>query len=121
MRKFIWWGTGVAIALWSIVAYVAYALVDLFGSSAASYGSVPGFTPDTYSFGWFAEALHSLGLSAVFLVWLVGTLGILAGACIGHAMTGRRRAELPGRQSWGSTIPSGPAGRPNWRDPRRQG
>ncbi|MCZ0735784.1 hypothetical protein [Phreatobacter sp. AB_2022a] len=120
MRKFIWWGTGIAVALWSIVAYVAYALVDLFGSSAAGYGSVPGFTPDTYSFGWFAEALHSLGLSVVLLVWLVGTLGILAGAGIGHAMTRRRQDSLPGRRSWGSTIPSGPPGRPGWRDPRAQ-
>ncbi|MBN8939426.1 MAG: hypothetical protein J0H01_08050 [Rhizobiales bacterium] len=116
MRKFIWWGTGIAVALWSIVAFVAYSLVDLFGSSAAGLSTVPGFTPDSYSVGWFADALHNLGLSVVFLVWLVGALGLLAGAGIGHALTGGRRDTLPERRSWGSSIPSGPpsaAGRPD--------
>lgn len=108
MRKFIWWGTGIAVALWSIVAFVAYSLIDLFGSSAAGLSNVPGFTPDSYSVGWFADALHSLGLSVVFLVWLVGTLGLLAGAGIGHALSGGRRDRLPERRSWGSSIPSGP-------------
>ncbi|MGL4288481.1 MAG: hypothetical protein ACRCVA_19180 [Phreatobacter sp.] len=108
MRKFIWWGSGIAVALWSIVAFVAYSLIDLFGSSAAGWSNVPGFTPDPYSFGWFADALHSLGLSVVLLVWLVGALGILAGAGIGHAVSGRRRDSLPERRSWGSSIPSGP-------------
>jgi hypothetical protein len=112
MRKFIWWGVGIAIGLWSAFAFVAYSVVDFFGSSAAGIGGVPGFTPDPYSFGWFAEAARGLGVSVIFTVWLVGALGLLAGALIGHSLSRPRRDSLPDRRSWGSSIPSTPPGPP---------
>jgi hypothetical protein len=110
MRKFIWWGTAIAVGAWSVFSFLVYSVIDFFGSGAAGMSNVPGFTPDPYSFGWFAEAARSLGLSMVFTVWLVGTLGILLGAFIGHSLTGRRRESLPERRSWGSSIPSSQPG-----------
>ena len=111
MRKIVWRAALVGMAFWSVFAWIAYSLVDIFGSGAASVGTVPGFPAEPFTFAWIAAKLHGLGLSAVFTGWLIGIAVILGIASLVQRLFGLRPPErLPGRQSWGSSIPSGSFG-----------
>jgi len=109
--RFVWWGAFAGAAVWSFVALVSYLVFDTIGAGMASYGTVPGFTPEPFSFAWIAARAHSLGIGAIALGWLCGLAVIFGLTAILHRIFGRRAARaLPGRRSWGSSIPSGRPG-----------
>lgn len=109
MTRIVWWGALVGAAMWSIFSLVAYAVVDTVGAGASSYGTVPGFPPEPFTFAWIAALVHSLGVSAVTVTWLFGLAFIFGVPLVLQRIFGRRRAQpaLPARHSWGSSIPSG--------------
>jgi hypothetical protein len=108
MRKIVWRTALVGMGFWSIFAWIAYSLVDVFGTGASTVGTVPGFPPEPFSFAWIAAKFHGLGLSAVFVGWAIGIGMILAVTLLIQRLFGLSpRDTLPGRRSWGSSIPSG--------------
>lgn len=109
--RYVWWGAFAGAAVWSFVALMSYLVFDTIGTGVVSYGSVPGFTPEPFSFSWFATGAHSLGIGAITLGWLFGLAVIFGATAIIHRIFGRRAARaLPGRSSWGSSIPSAAPG-----------
>ena len=105
--RFVWWGAFAGAAVWSFVALMSYLVFDTIGTGMVSYGSVPGFTPEPFSFAWIAAGAHSIGIGAIMLGWLFGLAVIFGVTAILHRIFGRRAAAaLPGRASWGSSIPS---------------
>ncbi|MCZ8315981.1 hypothetical protein [Phreatobacter sp.] len=109
--RFVWWGACAGAAVWSFVALMSYLVFDTIGTGMVSYGTVPGFTPEPFSFAWIAAAAHSLGIGAIALGWLFGIAVIFGGTAILHRIFGRRAAPaMRGRTSWGSSIPSGAPG-----------
>lgn len=101
----------IGAAFWSLFALVAYATVDMVGTGASSYGTVPGFPPEPLSFAWIAARLHGASLWAVGLSWIAGLAVVFGGAAIVQKLVGGGRPALPpGRQSWGSSIPSAAPG-----------
>lgn len=109
MTRIVWWGALVGAAMWSIFSLVAYAVVDTVGAGASSYGTVPGFPPEPFTFAWIAARVHGLGVSAVTVTWLVGMALILGSAALFQRFFGRRRQALPqAPRSWGSSIPAPP-------------
>ncbi len=118
MNRLIWIGAAIAMAGWSLMAFIVHGLVDVFGSAAAGVGAVPGFAPDPLSWGWFAATLRATGLSAIWGGWAIGIAIIAALAYAASRLTGRRKNRerdrfQPKARSWGSAIPSGapPEGR----------
>jgi hypothetical protein len=109
MRKALRWATLLGLVAWTAFACIAYGVVNIFGSSAASVGAVPGFAPEPYTFAWIASQLHGAGLSAVFVIWLIGTGWIAGLSLVAHLVMRKLNPALPRQQSWGSSIPSGPA------------
>lgn len=112
MTRIVWWGAVVGAAFWSVFAFVAYAVVDTVGGGAASYGTVPGFPPEPFTFAWIAAKAHGLGLSSIAAGWLIGLAMIFGSAALFQRLFGRRRPALsaPPPRSWGSSIPSGSFG-----------
>ncbi|MGU9980771.1 hypothetical protein ACJ4V0_12100 [Phreatobacter sp. HK31-P] len=108
MTRIVWWGALVGAAFWSVFAFVAYAVVDTVGVGASSYGTVPGFPPEPFTFAWIAARAHGLGVSSIAAVWLIGLVIIFGSAALFHRLFGRRVPALPPTpRSWGSSIPSG--------------
>lgn len=108
VTKLAWASAWIGGAFWSLFALVAYATVDMVGTGASSYGTVPGFPPEPFTFAWIAARLHGASLWAVGLSWLAG-LGLMFGsAALVQKFFGGGPALPPGRRSWGSSIPSGP-------------
>lgn len=108
ITKTAWAFAWIGAAFWSLFALVAYATVDMVGTGASSYGTVPGFPPEPFTFAWIAARLSSASLWAVTLGWLAGLAAMFGGAAIVQKLFGAARPALPpGRQSWGSSIPSG--------------
>ncbi|QCK85832.1 hypothetical protein E8L99_08675 [Phreatobacter aquaticus] len=109
MRRALRWATLLGLVAWTLIAWLAHGLVDLFGSGAASVGAVPGFAPEPYTFAWIASQLRGAGLSAVFAVWVIGAGWILGLSLLAHLIMRKLNPALPRLQSWGSSISSGPA------------
>jgi hypothetical protein len=116
VSRIVWRAALVGVAVWSVVAFVTYSVVDLVGSGASTYGTVPGFPAEPFTFAWIAAKAHGIGLSAVAAGWLVGTAMILGGAALFQRFFGwpARLATRP--RSFGSSIPSG-----TFDGPRRPG
>lgn len=111
MTRIVWWGALVGAAFWSIFALIGYAVVDTVGSGASSYGTVPGFHPEPFTFAWIAARAHGFGLFAVLAGWLVGLAMIFGTAALFQRLFGKRRVPpVPAPKSWGSSIPSGTFG-----------
>ena len=111
MTRIVWWGAFVGAAFWSVFSLVAYAVVDTVGAGASSYGTVPGFPPEPFTFAWIAARVHGLGVSAVGVTWLIGMALILGSAALFQRFFGRRRPALPqAPRSWGSSISAPPPG-----------
>jgi hypothetical protein len=107
VSKIVWRAALVGVAVWSLVAFIAYSVVDVVGTGASTYGTVPGFPAEPFTFAWIAAKFHGLGLSAVGAGWLVGTAVILGGAALFQRFFGGPVRALPKPRSFGSSIPSG--------------
>ncbi len=107
MARIVWRFALVGVAIWSVVAFLTYSVIDLVGSGASAYGTVPGFPAEPFTFAWIAAKLHAVGVSAVAFGWLVGASVILGGAALFQRFFGGGQRRLPERRSYGSSIPSG--------------
>ena len=79
MRKLIWTFGWAAVAVWSLFAFAAYGLVDLFGGLAARHADIVPGQPETVEWlSGFFLALRNLGTTLILLVWGFVSLCILS-------------------------------------------
>jgi hypothetical protein len=85
MKKIVWPIVGVAIAIWSGLAWLAYGLVGWGGQIASSNADVVTAHPETVEWlSWLAMFGSGVGEWLVLGIWAVGTFLALA---IGFAGT----------------------------------
>ena len=79
MTRVLWVLAWIAVAVWSLVAFSAYGLLDLFGGllarNADSLASDAGTVEWLF---WVANGLKNLGLTAILVVWGLVSLAMLA-------------------------------------------
>ena len=79
MMKLIWTFGWAAVAVWSLFAFAAYGLVDLFGGLAARHADVVPGQPETVEWlSGFFLTLRNLGTTLILLVWGFVSLCILS-------------------------------------------
>jgi hypothetical protein len=109
MRRLLWAVAWIAIAVWSLVAWGAYGLLDLFGDMAVRNADMVGGNPESVEWiAWALATLRGLGLGAVVFVWGLVSLLILAvpaalSLLLPRAQPVRMRDEWRG-------YPAGPSG-----------
>jgi len=79
MRRLLWVLAWIAVALWSLFAWGAYGLLDIFGDLAVRNADIVSDHPETVEWlSWAFATLRSLGLGAIVFVWGAVSLLILA-------------------------------------------
>ena len=79
MTRLLWLLAWIGVAIWSLFAWAAYGLVDLFGGLAARHADTVTGHPDTVVWlSWTFGVLRDLGLGAIVVVWALGSLVMLA-------------------------------------------
>ncbi len=79
MRRLVWALAWTAVAVWSLLAWGAYGLLDLVGGLAAGGAVSIALDPGVGSVvTWTVNALKGLGLFAIVAVWGFVSLVILA-------------------------------------------
>ena len=95
MRRLLWILAWVAVAVWSLFAWGAYGLFDLFGDVAVRNADAVTNHPETVEWlSWALSVLRSLGLAAIIVVWAAISLLILAVPTIIGFFLGRSRPEV---------------------------
>jgi hypothetical protein len=83
MRKLLWVLAWTGVAIWSLFAWGAYGLLDLFGGLAVRNVDIVTDHPETVEWlSWAFATLKSLGLGAIVFVWAMVSLIILAVAAV---------------------------------------
>jgi hypothetical protein len=120
VSRLVWALAWIAVAIWSLVAWGTYGLVELFGDVAVRNADVVTGHPETVEFlAWALATLRSLGLVAVVVVWGLVSLLILGVAALVSRLFGRRHP-APRVPEWQQTFhvdrpaepPRPPAGGP---------
>jgi hypothetical protein len=123
MRRLLWILAWIGVALWSLFAWGAYGLLDIFGDFAVRNADIVSEHPETVEWlSWGLAVLRSLGLGAVVFVWAAVSLLILAvPAVLGLILP---RAQPVERNLYPQGTPGGMPARdgsqPMLRDPPRQ-
>jgi hypothetical protein len=79
MRRALWVLAWIGVALWSLFAWGAYGLLDVFGGIAARNADVVTSQPEAVEWlSWALSTLKGLGLAAIVVVWGLVSLLILA-------------------------------------------
>ncbi len=79
MRRLVWALAWTAVAVWSLLAWGAYGLLDLVGGLAAGGAGSIAVDPGIGSVvAWIVNAIKGLGLFAIVAVWGFVSLVILA-------------------------------------------
>jgi hypothetical protein len=79
MTRVLWVFAWIAVAIWSLVAFSAYGLLDLFGGLLARNADSLASDPCTVEWlFWVTNGLKKLGLAAILLVWGLVSLAMLA-------------------------------------------
>ena len=107
MTRVLWVFAWIAVAIWSLVAFSAYGLLDLFGGLVARNADTLAREPGTVEWlFWITNGLKNIGLTAILLVWGLVSLAILAVpwtlsrlAARATAPPGRRRSPSWDRRS----------------------
>ena len=95
MRRLLWILAWVAVAVWSLFAWGAYGLFDLFGDVAVRNADVVTNHTETVEWlSWSLSVLRSLGLAAIIFIWAAISLLILAVPAIIGLFLGRSRPEV---------------------------
>ncbi|MGO4573867.1 hypothetical protein [Microvirga sp. 2TAF3] len=111
MRRLLWIVAGTFVVLWSLLAWGAYGLIDLFGSTVVRHADVVSNRPETVEWlSWGLAALRNLGLAAVVFVWGLVSLLILAVPILMSFVLGRA-ARPASPMGWQMDYP-----RPGYRD-----
>ncbi|WP_230534353.1 hypothetical protein [Microvirga roseola] len=98
MRRALWILAWIAVAIWSLFAWGAYGLLDVFGDYAARNAEVVTSHPETVEWlSWALVSLRSLGLIAVVVVWGAVSLLILAVPAVLGLFLGRPHSDARNR------------------------
>ncbi|SCY01835.1 hypothetical protein [Microvirga guangxiensis] len=108
MRRLLWILAWIGVVLWSLFAWGAYGLLDIFGDVAVRNADIVSDHPETVEWlSWSLAVLRSLGLGAIVFVWGAVSLLILAvPAVIGFVLPRAR----PEERVFPSQGPRGGAG-----------
>ena len=90
MKRLIWIVAWISVAVWSLFAWGAYGLIDVFGNMAAGNADVVSNPEAVEWLSWSLRVLRGLGLAAVIGVWAFVSLVILAVAWVLARLVGRR-------------------------------
>lgn len=105
MKRALWVLAWIAVALWSLFAWGAYGLLDVFGDFAARNADMVTSQPETVEWlSWALVTLRGLGLAAIVFVWGAVSLLILAvpavlGLFLGHSDSDNRNRSYPVRDA----------------------
>lgn len=100
MKGLIWFISVVVFALWSFVAWGAWALVGVAGRVASQNADVVPGSPELVEWvSWLAGAGADVGAWLVIGVWGLGALTILALTALANKLLAGRRLPLPVRGS----------------------
>jgi hypothetical protein len=79
MRRLLWVLAWISVAIWSLFAWGAYGLFDLFGGVAVRNADMVTNHPESVEWlAWALAVIRSLGLTAIVVVWAAISLMILA-------------------------------------------
>jgi hypothetical protein len=109
MSRLIWVIAWFGIAIWSLVAFLAYGLVDALGSAAMRNADMFSSDPETVE--WVFRVIswiHSLSTSIALVVWGVVSLAILGVPWLLDRMVGRSTVVVRS----GAVPPGAPFRRP---------
>jgi hypothetical protein len=96
MTRVLWVFAWIAVAIWSVVAFSAYGLLDLFGGLLARNADTLASEPGTVEWlFWITNGLKNVGLTAILLVWGLVSLAILAVPWTLSRLAGRATAPPP--------------------------
>lgn len=111
MRHLLWTVSTILVGLWSLFAWGAYSLIDLFGSTAARHADSVTNHPETVEWlSWGLGAFKNLGLAAVIIIWGLVSLLILAIPTALSLLVGKSMRPV-GPAGWPPSYP-----RPGYRD-----
>ncbi|MET0528968.1 MAG: hypothetical protein ABW003_11620 [Microvirga sp.] len=119
MRRLLWSVAWIAVAVWSLVAWGAYGLLDLFGDMAVRNADMVGGNPESVEWlAWALATLRGLGLGAIVFVWgLVSLLILAVPAVLGLIIPRSQSVQM--REEWRG-YPSGDGYQPPPQAPIRQ-
>lgn len=90
MRGFLWLCAWVAVALWSLAAFLAYGLIDAVGDLAMRNADAFSADPETVEWIWRVFSwLHGFSTSIALVAWGVVSLAILAVPWLFDRLIGR--------------------------------
>jgi hypothetical protein len=79
VRRLLWVGAWFAVAVWSLIAFAAYGLIDAAGSVAMRNADVFSTDPATVEWIWQVFSwLRGLSTSIALVIWGVISLAILS-------------------------------------------
>ncbi len=106
MRRVVWFFAWAAVAVWSLIAWGAYGLLDLVGGLAAGgAGSIPVDPTASATVAWIVNAVKGLGLFAIVAVWGFVSVVILAfGWIMARVAGGPARVDVSYYQGFIPTV-----------------
>jgi hypothetical protein len=94
MRRLLWVLAWISVAIWSLFAWGAYGLFDLFGGVAVRNADMVTNHPESVEWlSWALAVIRSLGLTAIVVVWAAISLMILAVPAVLGLFLGRPRPD----------------------------
>ena len=110
MKRLLWILAWIAVAIWSLFAWGAYGLLDVFGAFAARNADIVTGQPETVEWlSWALMTLRSLGLGAIVIVWgLVSLLILAVPALVGLFLGDSRREQRDYDWRWPVIDPRAP-------------
>jgi hypothetical protein len=111
MTRLVWVLAWIAVAVWSLVAFSAYGLIDLVGGLLAR--NADSLASDPSAVEWLfriLDGLKNIGLTAVLIVWGVVSLAMLA-VPWGLSRLGRMQTAPQPRPDMQIVYPPGAEGR----------
>lgn len=106
MRRVVWFFAWTAVAVWSLIAWGAYGLLDLVGGLAAGgAGSIAVDPTAGAAVAWVVNAVKGLGLFAIVAVWGFVSVVILAfGWIMARVAGGPTRVDVSYYQGYNPTV-----------------
>jgi hypothetical protein len=98
VSRLLWVSAWIGVALWSLFAFSAYGLLDLFGGLIARNADAFAGDPATVEWlFWIFNGLKNLGLTAILVVWGLVSLCFLAVPWFLDRVAGRAAPPQPPR------------------------
>ncbi len=110
MRSLVWFFAWMAVAVWTLVSWGAWAFFDIFARFVRGPDySVPGFPEETDVFARLIDLIHGLGGMVFFSAWAAATAFILGITWVATRLIfGRARRSLPQMEKIRGVFGAGP-------------